>query len=67
MMLFYLATVLAVNPVGPSVILEPFEARFVVREVLLKIFDRVFFHGNYLPCLYLPTVMVSYYVPTVKG
>ena len=58
------ATVLAGYPVGVAVFFEPFETSRIVWELLLKVKDCVLFHVGYLS---LPTLMVSHYVPTVRG
>ena len=59
-----LAAILAHNPIGIAIVFQPFKTGGIVWELLLKVKDSVLFHVGYLS---LPTLMVSYYLPTVKG
>ena len=49
---------------GPTSVTKPFEAYIFVREIFLKVFDRVLFHLGH-PCSYDPSV--TYVLRVVKG
>jgi hypothetical protein len=63
-MLSNLATILTENPIRESVIFQPLQASRIIRELLFEVRERVLVHVRYPS---LPTLMVSYYLPTVKG
>lgn len=55
------------NSVGPAVVFQPFKAGGVIRELLSKVLEGVLRHLLHGRLLFLPTMMASQNLPTVKG